>query len=149
MGEGQGMGAKSRCPEVQSAPTLQKEEEKAGVYPVDFPSESKDSQQASQRARSTPPRPLQLRRRHRWAGSAGGTCCLNYSNPKAEPAGGRGAGLELEAARRRLQGSFTLFFPLGQRTRSGLEPKKKKRGPLARARSGGTRNRKERRPRGP
>lgn len=37
-GEGQGVRAKSRCAEVQSAPTLLKEEEKVGVYPVDFPS---------------------------------------------------------------------------------------------------------------
>lgn len=73
---------------------------------------------------------------------------MNCSNPKAEPAGGRGAGLGLEAARRRLQGSFALFFPLGQRTPSGLEPKKKKRGPLASGRSRGTRNREGRRPHG-
>lgn len=79
---------------------------------------------ASQRARSTPPRPSSCAAAA--AGSAGGTCCLNCSNPRAEPPAGGAPALGWKPPGAGLRGNFTLFFPLGQGTRSGLEPKRRK-----------------------
>lgn len=66
----------------------------------------------SQRARIEPPHPLpglSLRGCSRGAQSAGGTCCLNCSNPKAEPRAGGERACGLKASRKGWRGDCPTF----------------------------------------